>query len=75
MTDLTPAKGSCQSFNCSIEGNLLWLKLKDAVKGSFKLWLVEILNPRSLEPTSLFRISTFDTDGQTVIDTGFNQNV
>lgn len=34
-----------------------------------------IKNPRTFEPTDSFTITSYDTDGVSVIDQGFNKNV
>ena len=32
-------------------------------------------NPRSFEPTNLFKITTYDSDGVSLIDSGYDKNM
>lgn len=34
-----------------------------------------VKNPRSHQPTSLFFVTTYDTDGVSLIDTGYQENL
>jgi len=42
-------------------------------KSNFTLSVGGFINPRSFAPTGPFVINTLDTDGVSIIDTGYNQ--
>lgn len=77
---LTPSsvlsKGSCKVHFCSdVTKSSVDLLIKDGLlRGSVHTFVIGgALNPRSFQPTGLFKIKTVDTDAVTPIDDGFNK--
>lgn len=70
--------GVCSDTNFVCEedivNNIIVIKSRQKIKGGSTITfiLAGITNPRNVEPTGPFRIITFDTDGKSAIDDGFD---
>lgn len=73
----TKTMGTCQDEKCTDQTNekqIVILQQNGLAKDTAKQIRVGGLqNPRSFQPTDDFIITTLDTDGESIIDTGFNK--